>query len=537
MNKLRSKQDEARHRLSINSARSPDRLQPFYCLLKTVLLGITTLYIVVIVPASMALGESPGRSTGAEAKYEEVLRRVQALEERLRKSEGMREHLTEEVQRLKADLQAEKSGKQVLEAPETTASQPRPQLQIPEALEEEPPSAEMPAPSGPLGGITAGWDKGFYIRSKDGNFEFWPIGILQVDFRGHEDERQINTDDTLASTFDIRRLRLGFEGFMFRDIGYTFEVNFDEGETELIYAYLNFGYIPWANLRVGQFKEPFNYEVLYPEKFLDFVERAMIATLGPAEDIGIMVHNLRNPYAGLFEYGIGVFNGNSIHLNNSENNDFEGAARVAVLPFANGADWLKKTKFAINATYSGEQRREFGFRPRTSEGFEFFPRLAVNGERLRWGGDLQWYYGPFSLKAAYVRAEEGRSDGLPNLISDGWHVDGTWVITGQEKKLAMESGWELAARYQEMQVNAQKAFAIPGYVDVAGKPVLVTDNRVRSFTFGLNKYFNYNIKFQINYERDWFANTLLTPTSRHGGILSPGDDTVDTLLARLQLFF
>lgn len=538
MNRLRSKQRDAKRRFSTKPARSPDPFQLFSLRLKAVLLGMITVYIGVMVPTSFAFGESSDRSTGAEAKYDEMLRRVQALEERLRKSEAMRERLAEDVERLKRDLQAEKSGKQVLEAPETTASQPEPQQEVPEALEEEPPSAEMRGPSGPLDGITAGWDKGFYIRSKDGNFEFWPIGILQVDFRGHEDEAQINTDDTFSSTFDIRRLRLGFEGFMFRDIGYTFEVNIDEDEAELIYAYLNFGYIPWANLRIGQFKQPFNYEILYPEKFLDFMERAMIATIGPAEGVGLMVHNLGNPYAGLFEYGIGVFNSNGILLNNGENNDFEGAARIAVLPFVNGPDWLKKTKFAINATYSEEQHREFGFRPRTAEGFEFFPRLAVDGERLRWGGDLQWYYGPFSLKAAYIQADEGRSNGLPDLITKGWHVDGTWVVTGEEKKLAMESGWELAARYEEMQVDAQNAFAVSGYTDEAGNLVLVTNNLVRSFTLGLNKYLNYNIKFQINYQHSWFDNALLTPTSRVGeGVLAPGDDSVDQVLARLQLFF
>jgi len=518
-----------------------DPFRPFRCILEAVLLGITML-CTVIVPVPGALAQSAAGSPGSDAKYEELLRRMEVLEERLQESEAQRKELTEEVRHLKTDLDTAVAGKQAPQAPKTAAAKREPQPEVAEeapALAEEPPSAPVAVAPGPLGGATAGWDKGFYIRSTDGRFELRPIGILHVDFRGHEDERQINTDQTLASTFDIRRLRLGFEGFLFNDIGYTFEVNIDDGEAELIYAYLNFGYLPWANLRIGQFKEPFSYEVLYPEKFLDFVERSNIATsVAPAEDIGVMVHNFGNPYAGIFEYGIGVFNGQGNSLNDEANNDMEVAGRVAVLPFVNGPDWLKKTKFAANATYTGEQRREFGFRPRTSEGFEFFPRLPVDGERLRWGGDMQWYHGPFSLKGEYIRAEEGRSNGLPNLITDGWHVDATWLLTGEEKKLAMESGWELAARYEEIRVDAQEPFAVSGYVDPQGNPVYVTDNSVRSLTLGINKYLNYNVKFQVNYQHSWFDNPFLTPTSRVGDdVLEPGNDSVDKVFTRVQLFF
>jgi phosphate-selective porin len=290
---------------------------------------------------------------------------------------------------------------------------------------------------------------------------------------------------------------------------------------------------------VGQFKEPFSYEVLYPEKHLDFVERSNIATsVAPAENIGLMLHNLGKPYSGIIEYGIGVFNGEGFGINDVPNSDMEIASRLAVLPFAKGPDLLKKAKLAASVTYSGDQHRDFGFRPRTSEGFEIFPRPPVDGRRLRWGGDLQWFYGPFSLKAAYMRADEERNAGLPNLITDGWHVDATWLMTGEEKKLGMESGWELAARYEEIQVNAQEPFAVPGYVDTAGNPVFVTDSLARSLTLGLNKYLNYNVKVQVNYQHTWFDNPLLTPTSRVGdSLLEFGDDSVDKIFMRMQLFF
>jgi phosphate-selective porin OprO/OprP len=478
-------------------------------------------------------------ASGNDARLDELLRRMEILEANLRESEAKRIALMKEMQRLKADLETARSGvTNQISASDERRIQPGMTERDP-ALSQEPLSAkDAKAPDSP-GGLNAGWDKGFYVRSADENFEFRPVGILHVDFRGHEDERQINTNDTLASTFDIRRLRLGFEGYLSKDIGYNFEMNIDVVETELIFAYMNFGYIPWANLRAGQFKEPFSYEVLYPEKYLDFVERANITTsVAPAESIGVMAHNLGRPYMDIFEYGLGVFNGEGTHLNNAQNDSFEVAGRFALTPFAHGLEWLKKLKLAANVTYLGDQNRDFDFRPRTSERFEFFPRLPMDGARLRFGGDLQWYYGPYSLKAEYIRAEEGRSGGEPDLITDGWHVDATWLVTGEEKKIGMESGWELAARYEEIRVDAQKPFQLTGFIDINGNPVTVEDNFVRTLTLGVNKYINYNVKFQVNYEHDWYDNSFLTPTSRTGdNLLESGDVSVDKVLMRMQLFF
>jgi phosphate-selective porin OprO/OprP len=509
-----------------------------------VLLPIAVVLFLLVTSPNSTRAESEAQAHPAPGQkddvLEELVRRFQLLEERLRQNERERDVLIAEMQHLKTDLMKLESDATPLSdaglaaGSSTTSAEGQRQSTSPD----ETPAEEIPLPdvsenADRHGGVNAGWDGGFYIRSSDGRFEFRPLGILHADFRAHEDEREINTGDTIATTFDIRRLRLGFEGFLFRDIDYSFEVNIDEDEAELIYAYADFGQIPWLHVRLGQFKEPFSYEVLYPEKYLDFVERAYIVTaVGPAEDIGGMVHNFGHPYAGIFEYAVGVFNGEGIHLNDEENDDVEVAARLALLPFAGGPTWLQKLKIAGNMTYTGEQERDFGFRPRTSEGFEFFPRLPVEGERIRMGGDLQWFYGPFSLKAEYIRAEEERPGGLPDLITQGWHVDATWLITGEEKKRSMASGWELAARYDEIRVDAQEPFLVPGFANS------VEDNRVRSVTVGLNKYLIYNIKFQLNYQHDWFDNRFLTPTSRRrSGVLGSGDRSLSKLLARLQLFF
>ena len=386
--------------------------------------------------------------------------------------------------------------------------------------------------------VEAGWDGSFYLRSADGSFEFRPVGILHADLRVHENEYQINTSETLARTFDIRRLRLGFEGLLYRQTGYTFEVNVDDGHADLIYAYLNFQRFSQAQVRVGQFKEPFSYEVLYPEKYLDFVERSNISTsVAPAEDIGIMLHNLGRPYRSWLEYGVGVFNGEGSRLNDARNAAMEFAARTAIRPFVNGPGWTSKIAIAANLTYSAEQHRDVGFRPHTSEGFEVFPTLAVDGRRVRTGGDIQWFYGPYSAKAQYIRVVENRRSNQRDLITDGWHVDAMWLLTGQDRTLNVARGWELAVRAEALRVDAGEPFPVPDYIDEEGRAVLTQTARTRSFTLGLNRYVAPNIKVQLNYQHTAFTNPFLTPTSRVGEhVLRPSDSSPHKLLVRLQLF-
>jgi phosphate-selective porin OprO/OprP len=293
----------------------------------------------------------------------------------------------------------------------------------------------------------AGFDHGFFIRSADGAFVFRPFGLIHTDLRIVNSGTQINVDDTQASTFLVRRLRLGFEGQLYKWIDYDLETNVGAGGAELIFAWMNFGYAQGAQVRIGQFKEPFSYEVLLPEKNLDFIERSIVATvISPAEDIGVMVHNFGAPLGGLFEYGIGMFNGIGASAEKKDpHKSFEYVGRIALYPFALSSNaWLKNLRVAGYALYENDRPEGVDIRPRTPFGFEFFPRIPTKGERLALGGDLRWVHGPFSAKAEYIRNAEKRV--APSLsqfsnleaITEGWHVDLTYLVTGEDKKLALD---------------------------------------------------------------------------------------------------
>jgi hypothetical protein len=251
-----------------------------------------------------------------------------------------------------------------------------------------------------------GFEHGFYIRSKDGAFVFRPFGLIHTDFRLIHSGMKINTDDTQASTFLTRRLRLGFEGQLYGKIDYDLETDVGSGGAELIFAWMNFGYIRTAQVRIGQFKEPFNHEVLLPEKYLDFIERSIVATVvSPAEDIGVMVHNFGNPIGKVFEYGVGMFNG----LGGSKekkipDKTFEYVGRIALYPFGASLNELfKSTRVACYALYEVGCPEGDYMHPRTPLGFEFFPRILTKGARIAFGTDINWSSCPFSVNDEYTK--------------------------------------------------------------------------------------------------------------------------------------
>lgn len=385
---------------------------------------------------------------------------------------------------------------------------------------------------------SAGYDHGFYVRSADGSFVWHPFGLIHTDLRLSPSGSQINNDNTQASTFLTRRLRLGFEGQLYGNIDYDLETNVGSGGAELIFAWMNFGYLREAQLRVGQFKEPFSYEVLLPEKYLDFIERSIVATVvSPAEDIGVMVHNFGSPVGGILEYGAGIYNGLGGAEKTSEKS-FEYVGRLALYPFAvSGNEWFKTARIAGYALYEDNRPEGVDIRPRTPLGFEFFPRIPTIGKKVAIGGDIQWINGPFSLNVEYIRNTEQQITTNADAVIEGWHVDATYLLTGENKVRAMESGVELAARIEKLLVDAGAPIAATGFVDESGNQIILQKNSVTTLTLGLNYYLNYNIKFQVNYQNDWFENDLYTPESRDGNILKPASTSRSKMLARVQLYF
>lgn len=404
------------------------------------------------------------------------------------------------------------------------------------------------------GEILAGYaDKEFFIKDREENFVIHPVGRVQGDYRLLEDgAKQFRNGSDLDTHFRIRRARLGLEGTLWKSYDFKMEGEFGEGANDvnnLTDAYLNIKWFPNAELRIGQFKEPFCYEELTSSRFIDFIERSMVTNaLAPARDIGLMIHG--KPFGKMLEYGLGIFNGEGqSKINQDNNDDMEYAGRFVVYPFMQtNSPWLKNLSLGVSGTFSGAQKRDFGFRQRTAEGFEFFPRLAVDGQRTRVGGEFAWLFGPFSLKAEYMRGEEernnlspkdifGNATDLDDVVADGFYITGSWLLTGEEKKSKMDHGVELALRYEQLNVDADDRFDT-GFKDERGNSIFAEDNDTWGITAGLNWFVNYHVRISANYIHYEFDKDFFNPDSFiRKGVLRRGDDSADMFFVRAQIFW
>lgn len=174
-------------------------------------------------------------------------------------------------------------------------------------------------------GVTMGYDKGFFLRTEDGDFELRLGGhIMSV---AHLSGRHTVQNDT----FYLRQSQLDFQAIFFQNFVARIRMGFDQNTSSTYYssggydlrvrireAYLEYLAIPEFKFRVGATKIPFSMEF-----FQDRTDQLAIAfspflmiTAMPRRDAGILIHGDGLPFlAEFFEdhfgYALGVFNGDS----------------------------------------------------------------------------------------------------------------------------------------------------------------------------------------------------------------------------------
>jgi phosphate-selective porin OprO/OprP len=143
---------------------------------------------------------------------------------------------------------------------------------------------------------------GFTIKSKDENFSLRTRLRAQVQLSVDD----IDEEDT-ATNFSIRRLRVKWDGNVFRP-WLLFNVQIDAVDDIILRdAYLDFAYNPLFVPRGGQYKVPFSREELNSSSELQLVERSIINDeFAFGRDRGAGVYGVFGNYIA---YGAGVFNG------------------------------------------------------------------------------------------------------------------------------------------------------------------------------------------------------------------------------------
>jgi phosphate-selective porin OprO and OprP len=467
-------------------------------------------------------GKAADSASGGATKQE-----VEQLRQEVAEQHQTIEQLKALVQQLvDAKAQASTGGAQVLNAALTQSGASPAQGAQPAKPDEKKKEAGPP--------ITAGWNgEHFFIKSADGKFQLQPYGYLQTDYRAY------SGDGAPADTFVIRRARFGFQGSYGKY--YEFAILADTAATNgliLRDGYLNIKPVPVFQAQVGQFKVPWAQEELAAVTNIDFIERSLASLLYPSAATAF-----RSPGAdlhgdiagGVMQYWVGAFNERGILVNNTQNwPDIIG--RVRFSPWKNKKDNLFQG-FAFGGSIGyGKSRglsNENSFTATTPDAaFTFFPSFRINGNVERYEGEFYWSHGPWSLAGEYNQLLQERqgvgssqSGGLdfvtlPGIRAKAGYIQATYLLTGESKAwntvpkvkhalLGPEApptpglgwgAWEVAFRYDKIQakepgVNLLSNPFTPGFVTEF-------NNHTDAFTFGLNWYLNYWVKYQANFGVD-----------------------------------
>jgi phosphate-selective porin OprO/OprP len=414
--------------------------------------------------------------------------------------------------------------------------QPNPVLA--EAAVVDQPQAAAPKKDAPL---TAGWNgEHFFIKSPDGQFSISPYGYVNTDYRAYKG------DGAPSDTFVLRQARFGFQGSY--GSHFDFALLSDAAATSgsvVRDVYLNVRIRPEFQIQAGQFKAPFAQETGIGDTSLDFVERGFQSMLYPSaasayRSPGVAIHG--DISGGVMQYWVGAFNGKGYALANTTNQP-EVIGRLRFYPWRKTKnEWLKQfafggsVDFARSRGLSGDQ----SFNGTLPDGaYNFFPQFAINGDIQRYNGEFTYLKGRFSLRGEYDQLDMDRTNvgseqvgnlgflSLPTIRAKAWDLSTTYLLTGEKRP---ENGtprvkrpsfgpdtpggqgrgwgaWELAFRFTGVDAKEPGTnlldYYTPGYVPTF-------DYHTFEYTFGLNWYPNYWVKYVVNLGVDQLKNPSIT---------------------------
>jgi phosphate-selective porin len=412
------------------------------------------------------------------------------------------------------------------------------------------PATQAPATPAPVTGgrLTARLVPRPSLRAGD-TFRLDLKGLFQLDARGFGPVPADRKDE-----WDIPRRRVGLEGELFDAlIEFQVEAQVDDDDHEPWRdVYVNVRPKNWLQFQGGKFKVPFGRERLRGHSSLDFVERSNATNqLTPGRDIGGMVHGRTAGRAIDYAFGIFAKDPDSVVNTDEEFVDDEediaspkatGGGRVVIRPFRLGnREGFGGFEVGFGMTRSKLPEGLNSLRGRSFFDETFFDRVYVQGYRWRWGVDVYAEGGPATFTAEYLEGADDRlgqglaDDDLPDLVSRGWYLAGTYVLTGQPKADADRvrpaffgggiGALEAAVRVDQLRLASRETRGEPPFRNP--RAVNLYPNEDLTWTLGLNWYLNRYVKLQGNAMRERFTDVERT--------LLPGETVFWSFVARLQV--
>src|SRR4051812_20308807 len=257
------------------------------------------------------------------------------------------------------------------------------------------------------GGVTAGWQDGFFVQSADGDFRLNLGTPFQADARLISGAQPPVTD-----TFAIRKARINIGARVAKYFDFRLVPDFGNGTTTVQDAYVDIRFSPAFGIRTGKDKTPIGYELLIGDPWVLMTERSLASSLVPNRDVGVQAQG--DLAHGRLSYSVGAFNGipdgtsSSADLDTNDRKDVAG--RIAIQPFRTTA----RTDTAVSGLgfhVGGSRGVEAGSLPsfKTSVGQTWFTydRAAVaSGVHTRFTPAIFYYHARVGAFAEYVSSSQ-----------------------------------------------------------------------------------------------------------------------------------
>lgn len=514
-----------------------------------------TTYVVLLMffatSGLLAQTQEPADKTGASASASASKQEVNELRKEVAAQRKTIEELKAVVQQLAEGKVADNGSAQIKPASATASVQPAAQpaegtsangarlvntvLLLPDAAAEAAVIDQAPAASAPKKDVplTAGWNgEHFFIKSPDGQFSISPYGYVDTDYRAYKG------DGAPADTFIVRRARFGFQGNYGSHFDFALLTDANSTTGAIVRdVYLNVRIKPEFQFQAGQYKEPFAQETGIGATNLDFVERGLQSLLYPCPGTayrcpGVTIHG--DIDGGVMQYWASAFNGRG-GVTANVTNEPEFVGRLRLYPWRKTKnEWLRQ--LALGGSIAHARSRGLsndvsfsGLMPDAA--YTFFPQLRINGPIERYEGEFTYLKAGYALRGEYLQVQEQRDSvgseqvgglgflTLPGIGAKAWNIGTTYLLTGEKRPEngtprvkhplfgpdtpgGQGRGWgafELGVRYSGIQANAPAAnflnYYTPGYVSQY-------DYHTDQFTFGINWYLNYWVKYQFNVNID-----------------------------------
>ena len=430
-----------------------------------------------------------------------------------------------------------------------------------------------------VGELTASFKDGVSWESKDKSTMISLHGRILPDYRNF-----LGNDAIGADTFDIRQAQIWVDGRFYDD--YEFRVRADFGSlagpqanvctsvssagvctttavptsqsAQLFDAYVNYTGWKAAQIRVGQFRVPYSFELLEAIPYFDFYERSFASSFDPSFDRGIMVHG--SPIKGWW-YGLSYTNGNSRNIvDSNEVVDGKDMSGRLALNFAELFD-QKDAIYHLGLNYNHGRTTTAGAVPsvRTeARGARFFAPLDFAADdvvRNRAALEAVVAYGPVKFASEYFNFNySGQTNAAKPVSFDrdikSYYLSLLWLVTGEHyadfyslarmgrlrpaNNFVMGKSccgaWELGLRYSKFDASD-----FPSITSTASNPgtsaIRDTGSAVaNAWTLGVKWILNPNTRLLLNYTKTDFGKSIhLSTTGSPNKVVDTRDERAITV--------